>query len=71
MTTTAALVAQHRPETEMEAEVAALLEAAGAHSAKAVAEAEEALMMKVGERAAGGGWGGGGGDGAGQRRRRC
>lgn len=31
----------------MEAEVAALLEAAGAHSARAVAEAEEALAMKA------------------------
>lgn len=46
-TTTAAIAAKHRPETDMEAEVAALLEAAGAHSAKAVAEAEEALAMKA------------------------
>jgi hypothetical protein len=48
VTTTAALAAKHAPETAMEAEVAALLEAAGAHSARAVAEAEEALAMKVG-----------------------
>lgn len=48
VTTTAALAARHRPETDMEAEVAALLEKAGAHSARAVAEAEEALAMKVG-----------------------
>ncbi|PRW50835.1 U3 small nucleolar RNA-associated 14-like protein A [Chlorella sorokiniana] len=46
VTTTAALAAKHRPETDMEAEVAALLQKAGAHSAKAVAEAEEALAMK-------------------------
>jgi hypothetical protein len=32
----------------MEAEVAALLEAAGAANAKAVAEAEEKLALKVG-----------------------
>jgi hypothetical protein len=54
-TTTAAIVAKHVPETDMEAEVAALLEAAGAHSARAVAEAEEALSMKVGGL---GGWSG-------------
>lgn len=47
VTTTAALAARHVPETDMEAEVAALLEKAGAHSARAVAEAEEALAMKV------------------------
>ncbi|PSC76740.1 U3 small nucleolar RNA-associated 14-like protein A isoform A [Micractinium conductrix] len=47
ITTTAALAARHKPETDMEAEVAALLEKAGAHSAKAVAEAEEALAMKA------------------------
>ncbi|KAL4441441.1 hypothetical protein ABPG77_001945 [Micractinium sp. CCAP 211/92] len=47
VTTTAALAAQHRPETDMEAEVAALLASAGAHSAQAVAEAEEALAMKA------------------------
>lgn len=40
---TAALVAQHTPQTAMEAEVAALLEAAGAGTAAAVAEAEDAL----------------------------
>eukprot|EP00887_Chlorella_sp_A99_P001155 scaffold14.g1155.t1 len=44
-------VAKHEPETVMEAEVAALLEAAGAHTGRAVAEAEEALAMKA--RAAG------------------
>lgn len=47
-TTTAAIAAKHQPENDMENEVAALLQAAGAHSAKAVAEAEEALSMKVG-----------------------
>ena len=47
-TTTAALTAQHLPETDMEAEVAAMLQAAGMHSAKAVEEAEDALALKVG-----------------------
>jgi U3 small nucleolar RNA-associated protein 14 len=42
----AALAARHAPETAMEAEVAALLEAAGAHTARAVAEAERALAAK-------------------------
>ncbi|KAI3427018.1 hypothetical protein D9Q98_006960 [Chlorella vulgaris] len=46
-TTTAAIAAKHQPENDMENEVAALLQAAGAHSAKAVAEAEEALSMKA------------------------
>ncbi len=45
--TTAALAAKHEPETAMEAEVAALLCAAGAQTAVAVAEAEEALAMKA------------------------
>lgn len=44
--TTASLVAKHTPETAMEAEVAALLASAGAQSAAAVAEAEEALTLK-------------------------
>jgi alkylhydroperoxidase family enzyme len=47
-TTTAALTAQHLPETDMEAEVAAMLQAAGMHSGKAVEEAEDALALKVG-----------------------
>ncbi|KAG7667273.1 hypothetical protein Ndes2526B_g04225 [Nannochloris sp. 'desiccata'] len=45
--TTASLAAKHEPETAMEAEVAALLQAAGAQTAAAVAEAEEALAMKA------------------------
>lgn len=45
--TTAALTAQFAPETDMEAEVAAMLQAAGVHSAKAVEEAEDALALKV------------------------
>jgi hypothetical protein len=55
-------VAAHRPETDMEAEVAALLEAAGAANAKAVAEAEQKLALKVGVGVSvggGRGWGGG------------
>jgi U3 small nucleolar RNA-associated protein 14 len=47
-TTTAALTAQFLPETDMEAEVAAMLQAAGMHSAKAVEESEDALALKVG-----------------------
>ena len=47
-TTTAGLAARHVAETDMEAEVAALLERAGAHSAGAVVEGEEALALKVG-----------------------
>ena len=47
-TTTAALTAQLLPETDMEAEVAAMLQAAGVHSGKAVEEAEDALALKVG-----------------------
>ncbi len=38
---------QHTPETALEEEVAALLEAAGAATAHAVQEAEEKLAMKV------------------------
>jgi len=45
--TTASLAAKHEPETAMEAEVAALLQAAGAQTAAAVAHAEEALAMKA------------------------
>ncbi len=45
--TTAALTAQFAPETDMEAEVAAMLQAAGVHSGKAVEEAEDALALKV------------------------
>jgi U3 small nucleolar RNA-associated protein 14 len=45
--TTASLAAKHEPETAMEAEVAALLQAAGVQTAVAVAEAEEALAMKA------------------------
>lgn len=47
LATTAALAAKHVPETEMEAEVAALLESAGAQSAAALAETEEALALKA------------------------
>ncbi len=45
--TTAAIVDKHTPATQMEEEVAALLKQAGANSAKAIAEAEEALSLKV------------------------
>ena len=45
--TTAAIVAKHVAEPGLEEEVAALLEAAGAASAKAVQEAEDALSIKV------------------------
>ena len=44
---TAALVEGHIPEGDMEAEVAALLEEAGAASAAAMAEAEQQLTAKV------------------------
>lgn len=40
-------VAQHTPESAMEAEVAELLQAAGASTARAVAESEDKLAMKV------------------------
>lgn len=46
--TLAALVDRHVPTTPMELEVAALLQRAGAHSDKALAEAENALVAKVG-----------------------
>lgn len=42
-----AAVAQHKPESTMEEEVAALLQSAGAASSKAVAESEDKLAMKV------------------------
>jgi U3 small nucleolar RNA-associated protein 14 len=45
--TTAALAANHKPETDMEAEIAAILEAAGAGTAQAVTEAEEALALNT------------------------
>mmetsp|Transcript_5357 Transcript_5357/g.11731 ORF Transcript_5357/g.11731 Transcript_5357/m.11731 type:complete len:1130 (-) Transcript_5357:373-3762(-) len=47
VTTTAAIAAKHTPETDLEREVAALLEAAGAASAKAVQEAEDQLALKA------------------------
>ncbi|GLC47246.1 hypothetical protein PLESTF_000895000 [Pleodorina starrii] len=49
VSTTAALVAQHVPSADnaLEAEVAALLEAAGADSTKAIEEAEEQLALKA------------------------
>ena len=42
-----ALASNHTPENKMELEVAAMLEAAGAHTASAVAESEEALAMRM------------------------
>lgn len=44
---TAALTAKFQPKEGMEAEVAALLKAAGVHSDQAVEQAEEALALKV------------------------
>ena len=46
-TTTAALTAQFQPQTDMEAEVAAMLRSAGVDSGKAVQEGEDALALKV------------------------
>lgn len=46
-TTTAALVNKFEPENEMEAEVAALLQKAGAATASALQEAEDALALKA------------------------
>lgn len=46
-TTTAALTAQFQPETDMEAQVAAMLRAAGVDSGKAVQDGEDALALKV------------------------
>ena len=45
--TVAAVAAKHKADNKMELEVAAMLEAAGAHSAAAVAESEEALAMRM------------------------
>ena len=42
-----AVASKHTPENKMELEVAAMLEAAGAHTASAVAESEEALAMRM------------------------
>ncbi len=42
-----AVASNHTPENKMELEVAAMLEAAGAHTASAVAESEEALAMRM------------------------
>eukprot|EP00877_Chromochloris_zofingiensis_P011898 jgi/Chrzof1/6962/Cz02g05190.t1 len=44
---TKSLVASFTPEGDMESEVAALLQKAGAHTAKAMAEAEQALALKA------------------------
>ncbi|KAK9806336.1 hypothetical protein WJX72_010623 [[Myrmecia] bisecta] len=44
--TTAAMASSFKPETDMEAEVAALLQAAGAHTGEAVEQQEEALALK-------------------------
>ena len=45
--TTAALTAKFAPARDFEREIAVMLEAAGAHNEQAVAEAEEALALKV------------------------
>lgn len=49
VTTTAGIVANHTPSEDnaLEAEVAALLAAAGADNAEAIDEAEEKLALKV------------------------
>eukprot|EP00890_Picochlorum_soloecismus_P006277 jgi/Picsp_1/6650/NSC_03993-R1_protein len=47
MNSIAAISSKHVPETKMESEVAALLEAAGASSAAAITESEDALAMKM------------------------
>ncbi len=46
--TTSALTAKFAPSQDYEKEIAAMLEAAGAHNEKAVQESEEALALKVG-----------------------
>ena len=46
-TTTSALTAKFAPSQDYEKEIAAMLEAAGAHNEQAVQEAEEALALKV------------------------
>jgi len=47
ITSLSAVASNHTPENKMELEVAAMLEAAGAHTASAVAESEEALAMRM------------------------
>lgn len=44
---TAALTAKFAPARDFEREIAGMLEAAGAHNEQALAEAEEALALKV------------------------
>lgn len=46
-TTVAGLVDRHTPTNDMEAEVAAMLARAGAHSDQALAESEQALAARV------------------------
>ena len=46
--TTGALTAKFEPARDFEKEIAAMLEAAGAHNEQAVQEAEEVLALKVG-----------------------
>lgn len=46
-TTISSVAAKHKPGSTMELEVAAMLEAAGAHTAAAVAESEDALAMRM------------------------
>jgi U3 small nucleolar RNA-associated protein 14 len=46
-TSVSAVVAKHTPENKMELEVAAMLQAAGAQTAAAVAESEDALAMRM------------------------
>ena len=45
--TISSIAAKHKPGNSMELEVAAMLEAAGAHTASAVAESEDALAMRM------------------------
>lgn len=45
--TTGALIAKFEPARDFEKEIAAMLEAAGAHNEQAVQEAEEVLALKV------------------------
>jgi U3 small nucleolar RNA-associated protein 14 len=46
-TTVSSVAMKHKPGNNMELEVAAMLEAAGAHTASAVAESEDALAMRM------------------------
>lgn len=46
-TTISSVAAKHKPGNSMELEVAAMLEAANAHTASAVAESEDALAMRM------------------------